>query len=287
MQKSATNTPVKIKRESQNTRQQNRERRLLKRLLGFAVAMILLAPLLSPHFRVRKVEVKVAQDALLPQEEARYRETLTLPKRMNWVLAPVARIRRSLEHLPFIETAKVTQEFPNHIVAELHLREPFAILSIGANKYEIDKKGYPIRVARNEVIGRLPGVEFEEDLPLKLGEQVTARELPLWLSLLAHSYARNTVAIQKIRVDRTGNLCLNMKDGLEVQLGQAEELEEKTALLNTVYERDPTFGSLMVALNVSVPQSPSCRRRVAPGAASPAVVEPPLPKQGETLPRNL
>lgn len=276
VQETPTNQHPPIKRESEYSRQCRRERTLRKKLLIANIVLIMLIPFASPHFRVRKIEVSGGQGKLLPQEQALITNALRMPKYTNWVLAPVGRIRRTLETLPFMDTAKVTQQFPNHIVVQLRPREPFAILTMGTVQYEVDAKAYPIRVARPQMIGHLPEIEFQEGLPVKMGVQVTAFVLPMWLNLLSQTYVNNSISIQKIKVDPAGNLCLNMKDGLEVQLGQAEMLAEKTALLRTIYTREPAFGSQNGMLNVSVPQTPACRRRVAGGTPPTAGSEPPV-----------
>lgn len=276
MQKATTNKPPNIKKESDYARQRRRERLLLKRLLQINIVLVVLVPFASPHFRVRKIEMRGGQGKLLPQEEALVTKSLHLSKYTNWVLAPVGNLRRNIAALPFIDSVKVVQEFPNHICAELHPREPFALLTAGGTRYEIDAKGYPIRMARPEIVGHLPEIEIQDNVPVKLGTQVTAFVLPMWLNLLSQSYGNNSISIQKIKVDPAGNLCLNMKDGLEVQLGQAEQLDEKTALLRTIFTREPTFGSQNGILNVSVPQTPSCKRRDSMGITPTTSTEPPI-----------
>ncbi len=270
MDNTTTQTPPKKKTQSTYATRAKRRKRILKKLGGVLLGMALLYPLTSPYCRVRKVGVEVPQSQLLPQEEALLKENLRISKYTNWVLAPVDRMKHKLRKLPFVKTAKVRHQLPNHLVASVGPREPFAILNMAGAKYEIDDKGYPIRPAREEVAQRLPEVLFAEAQPITLGQQMNAFVMVFWLPLFKTTFGQNATTLQKIEVDPKGNLCLNMKDGLRVQWGQGDMmLAERTALLQELYRREAMLASRFSELNLIAPDSPACRPRVAAGGAPP------------------
>lgn len=276
MDNTTTQTPPPKKTQGKYAALAKRRNRLLKKLGGVLLGMALLYPLTSPYCRVRKIDVQVPQSQLLPQEEALLKENLRISKYTNWVLSPVDRMKHKIRTLPFVKTAKVRHQLPNHLVASVVPREPFAILNMAGVKYEIDDKGYPIRPAREEVAQRLPEVFFAEAQPITLGQQMNAFVMLSWLPLFKATFGQNTTTLQKIEVDPKGNLCLNMKDGLRVQWGQGDMmLAERTALLQELYRREAMLANRFSELNLIAPDSPACRPRVAAGGAPPPTQKPP------------
>jgi cell division septal protein FtsQ len=276
MENTTPQAPPQQPTQGRNAALVKRRKRTLRKMGGVLLGMALLYPLTSPYCRVRKIDVEVPQSQLLPQEEALLKENLRISKYTNWVLAPVDRMKHKIQRLPFVKTAKVRHQLPNHLVASVVPREPFAILNMAGAKYEIDDKGYPIRPAREEMAQRLPEVFFAEAQPITLGQQMNAFVMVSWLPLFKTTFGQKATTLQKIEVDPKGNLCLNMKDGLRVQWGQGDMLfAERTALLQELYQREATLSNRFAELILIAPDSPACRPRVAAGGAPPPTPKPP------------
>lgn len=236
-----------------------RERRLrililLTMVFGFELSA---AALTSPLLGIDRVAIRGAEK-LPSQEAAVTRKMAALLAGTNLLRAPLGRMESKIRALPWVRSARVTWMTPHALSIRFTPREPVVLASIGGQQYEVDEAGVPIRIARANVQGRLPHVEVEKAINVRPGVPMADPSLLAAIKLYRDAPSQPMVHIAKIRVDPAGNMCLNMIDGIQVLLGQPEDLPEKMQYIQHVYTLDPDVCSRMLAINLSVPKQPAC-----------------------------
>lgn len=253
--------------------------RRLRRLTLFTLFALLGVELLavtltSPHFAVR--QVRLDGDGGLPavESEAVVR-AVTLPATTNFLRVSSSEIEKRLRAIPSLRSAVVTRRLPNRIEAIVQKRVPLIIAQIGGQRYEIDAEGVPIRIARPER-AKLPLVTLGRERPVELGVTLNDAALREVITILQSGGTDIWGRVAKIEVDQNDFLCLNMNDGIKVQLGDTGELPKKVALIQRIYAREPDVALRLVAINLTCPDWPACTLRPVAssnGSDSP-VVEP-------------
>lgn len=225
-----------------------------KRLIWVAIAAAVLlllvgalAVLASSLFDVRTVDVQGA--------------VYTDPERLSAIvdelrgdailLVDSRKIERELERIAWVESAKVTTQFPHRVFIDIRERKPIATFAGSDGKYRvIDRDG--------RVLDVLDGIPI--DYMLVTGANPDAEEGQFAGRPFA-SAAQLTIALpaeirsltKSIGVDATaGDLSITFHDGLEVQLGPATDLSTKLVRLlsevrgglDGVCELDVTTGDI-------------------------------------------
>ncbi len=160
----------------------------------------------------------------------------------------------------------VQVKIPNMIYLQIEERYPVAILEWGGVHYLVDKDWLVMKVySESESLPQLPmikGVEaFDvskgQFVPVKSKQQMTAYDLLIDELYMQHYEEQ----IKEIRLRDPENIYLVTRDGLNVQLGKAEDLERKLRAMRTViaYLRalDKNTGLLDVNVPTEVKFSPS------------------------------
>ncbi|HZO91053.1 MAG TPA: FtsQ-type POTRA domain-containing protein [Chthonomonadaceae bacterium] len=115
--------------------------------------------------------------------------------------------------------------------------------------------------AAERVGARLPLVALAGARAVQLGVALDDPALTAAIQIWQSARQDKMVRIAKIEVDQSGNICLNMLDGIPIQLGQAEDLPTKLALVRRIYAREPNIARRLVAVNLSCPSWPACTPR--------------------------
>jgi cell division protein FtsQ len=236
-----------------------RERRLrililLTLVFGFELSA---AALTSPLLGIDRVAIRGAE-GLPAQEAAVTRRMAALPAGTNLLRAPLGQMESKMKALPWVRTARVTWMTPHALSIRFAPREPVVVASIGGQRYEVDEAGVPIRIARPATENRMPHIEVEKAITVRAGTPMNDPALLAAIKLYHDAPSQPMVHIAKIRVDPAGNMCLNMIDGIQVRLGQPEDLAGKMQYLQRVYTLEPNVCSRMLAINLSVPKQPAC-----------------------------
>ncbi|CCW34797.1 cell division protein FtsQ [Chthonomonas calidirosea] len=228
----------------------------------------------SPYLRVSDVVVKGLAD-LSPQEIDLTQQTAAKLLRHNWFIAPTHSVRQALHHLPWVRSVHIVRHFPHTLRLVIGLRQPFCRLVVGSTTYEMDDEGVPIRLARSS-LPPLPTIHLPQEA-IVCGRPLEDIEIGALLTILKQSRIENHPAIADVEVDSERNICLNMSDGMRVLFGQAEEIEQKIALLNRIYELQPNVAQLLSVVNLTCPSHPAAIPRLAylkatsqPEASSPS-----------------
>lgn len=243
--------------------QVRRTRRIALLTLYTALGVELLAALLtSPVLEVKKVKVQ-GVGGLPAEESAATLQAAALPPRANWLRAPIRSTEAQLRALPWVHTAHIARRLPNTLEMTLTPRTPILQVQSGAARYEVDADSVPIRLARPEDAGRLPLVVLQRPCELRPGVALQETSVRTALQVTQTIGPQILVRIAKIEVDQSDNMCLNMQDGIRIQLGQEDELPAKIALVQRVYAREPDIARRLIAMDLSSPAWPACTPRVA------------------------
>jgi cell division protein FtsQ len=209
-----------------------------KRLIWVAIAAAILvvlvgavAVLASSLFDVRTVDVQGA----VYTDPAQLSEIVDGLKGDAILLVDTRAIERQLESIAWVESARVSTQFPHDVFIDIRERKPIATFAGSDNKFRvIDRDGRVLDVVDGVPIdymlitGANPDVDRGQfaGRPFASAAQL-AIALPPEIRALTES----------IGVDATsGNLTLQMRDDLLVQLGPAADLSGKLVRLLSVVQ---------------------------------------------------
>lgn len=237
-----------------------RRRRSLLCLYVSLAAVCLSALLTSPALSVKQERILGVQ-ALSPEERQATIEATLVPPNTNWFRAPTATLEQRVRRLPWVNGARVEHAFPNGIRARVTLRRPVVLVRTAGGLFETDAAGVAIRLAGPETV--LPLIELQSPRAVRAGTAFNDDAIDAAIRIAETTRQDNLVRIAKIEVDLSDNLCLNMQDGLPIQIGQVEDLPAKLALVRRIYEREPDVAQRVSAINLTCPSWPACTPRIA------------------------
>ncbi len=122
-------------------------------LLGAVGLLVLLSWtfLGSGLFRVREIVVEGGERV----ELERVKELIGIRVGENIFTAEVGRARRALLGLLWVREARVRRALPSRIVVQLEEREPVLLITLGDERYWVDRDGYLLEQAGPEASGPL------------------------------------------------------------------------------------------------------------------------------------
>lgn len=230
---------------------------LLTMALGFELAA---ASLTSPLLGINRIQVRNTE-SLLPTEITATNRIAALPAGSNLLRAPLGQMEQSLRALPWIQSAKIVRLFPHGLRVQVTPRQPAVIAQIGAQRFELDANAVPIRLARTEMADSLPLIVMDRVFQPRFGAAIQDEAVQAAIKVYRDARQQTMLHIAKIEVDQNGNICLNMKDTVQIQIGQTDDLEGKMNSLQHIYEQDPNVARRMAAINLSCPNQPACTPR--------------------------
>ena len=217
-----------VPKRRSNRRRRDWNRPLRRIALGLALVEAGFLLFANPYLHVTRVRVDGAQTLSAEQvfDEAR------VPQRTNilWILRQPFGKRLTAD--PIVEQASCSIHLPNLLVLTVKERQPKAVVAGGGQFWLVDAKS----VAYRRVDGPLPGIPLVQaasaGMPLEVtpGQSLRAPWLSDAFSLLNLLPVNSNLSGLKIVVDQSSNLCLNRKDGLQIRLGQPENLPQKMVL---------------------------------------------------------
>lgn len=155
----------------------------------------------------------------------------------NIFLQPPGSIKKNLSSNPYIESAIVKRSFPNKFLVDIVERREFASIPYMNNYVIINEKGVVLAVRENieADIPILTGVNIET---LKLGDVIDFGDEYLKrriFELLTACKNQNTFGnISEINIYNDGEIKLYTIVGIEVVLGEGEDLDYKMKFLNKI-----------------------------------------------------
>lgn len=222
------------------------------------------AVLTSPALCVRKVKI-AGVSGLRAQEVQRTLSLARVPLQSNVVCFPTERLAHSLQSLPWVAQALVRRRLPDTLEVQLTPRIPIAILITSEGKWEVDAAGVPIRTAQSG--GKGPQILLQTPAKIIPGTPIDIPGLAGAVTIAVNNLGPEQLPITEIQVDQNADLCLNMRDGVQIKLGPVDDLEDKLALVRRIYEGAPGIGEQVQVVDVRCPDAPACILRTAVAAA--------------------
>lgn len=214
---------------ARGARRRRRDRTLIAlRLTAAALALVLVAELAgalwwSPRFRVRQVKligVRTVDPALVLA-----RAGVTPGSGLAGLAT--GRIRRRVEAIPAVESARVARDWPDTLAIVVRERVPAVFIRCGAGIVFLDRRGDAFTAARAHTDG-LPELK---GLPVELGRLGRARltaELRSALEALAAAQQAE-LTVGEVVARSGGELELRLSDGTGLRLGRPEQLRLKVS----------------------------------------------------------
>lgn len=172
----------------------------------------------------------------------------------NLLALSVGPIEDSLSALPYVRSAQVLRRFPDTLEVRVVEHVPAARLEAGdGSVWLVSEDG---RVLEKKRTGALPLFHTEGDLSLEPGQQ-----LPPWvtdalpIAALAAELPDDAglPALERVRVALTGEVVLDLKDGLELRLGEPVQLKQKLTVGAAIIQQYLRDGKRLLYVDASVP----------------------------------
>ena len=219
------------------------------------IAGILTTPLLGlRHATVYGTSSLTSEEALAVEKAS------NLPPGLNTLFLNARKMEAKLNGIPAVKSSRVSRTGVNSIGIAIVAREPFALLIKGKEIYEADYDGIPIRPTRLTAKNRLPLIRLPGDTAVSPGTPLSQDSAMSALQILKNAHYHPLIRIVKIDIDQTGNLCLNMMDGIAIQFGLPENIPAKMEFVQKVYQCS-TPSKKVVSINISCLEHPVCVER--------------------------
>lgn len=237
----------------------NAPRLIISILLILLVGESVLAMLKSPWFEIRTVSVHGRK--LIPAQFVT-RHT-AVPERSNIFLFRTAGIARQLRRSPIVEDVSVSRRLPNTLVVRITERRADFTLSTHAKHYEVDRAGIPFRVVP-QPNPKLPVLSCKVPAAIPLGRPIKTSGFTSGMECLRLARAKKSLQVGKITVDQNNDLCLNVRDGLLIRLGQPQQLGDKLDKA----ERSMQLVPALEYVDVTCPEAPALKPMQSEGNPS-------------------
>lgn len=230
---------------------------VLPRLLSLVLLIeLIVAVFTTPLLAVREVTI-LGLRTLKPAEVL---AAAQVPLGRNLLRIGLRRIERRAAGCPVLDQVRASWSFPGTVVLKVRERTPVAVMQHNGRLLEIDARGVAYRVVPKP----LPGVLLLQDndfIAVALGYPVNAPSLDVAFQCMGLMGGPSAREISKISVDQNHNICLNIKDGVEVKLGQPERIPFKLAYLQRARAQAPQDYARAEYFDLSCPEVPSVKFR--------------------------
>jgi len=234
--------------------------RILACLSLLLVAECCLALYTSPWLYVRNVRLD-GVSLLLPEEIAQVSSAAAVEPKTNLLRANTRKVVQDVQSLPFVAGAQVARRPFGTLFVTVAPRTPIAILENGADMWEVDSGGIPIRTARTGLT--LPLIRLTSPVPVVPGALLQAEGVLAGVTVQRRFPAGCPAKIDKIDIDSSAELCLNMNDGVVIRFGQQDSIPAKLDLIGKIYREQPDIAALVDTIDIRCPEAPACTLRTA------------------------
>jgi cell division protein FtsQ len=173
----------------------------------------------------------------------------------NLLLVSTSEVAAKVRTLPWVKAARVDRMLPGTVRIRVEERRPAMVLSLGAAKWTIDRRGRVLTAG--EAARGLPvlaGVQVSTVRPglsLRTGEARAA--LSAWRSL-PPALEDQVVAIFAPTIER---LTFSLAAGTQVRYGAAEHMRAKNEVVRVLLARTQSEGEPAAYIDVRVPSNPA------------------------------
>jgi cell division septal protein FtsQ len=178
-------------------------------------------------------------------------------KGKNFILASTTKIASNLQKDPRIESVAIRKQWPRTIAVDVTERTPTLILQTKQGFCEVDAHLIPFRRVVKATPSCLP-VTWEQDLPA-LGTPISGTAGKALQTCVTWSQQNPSFPLARLQVKKTGMLLLYRKDGVKVQLGDANRLGDKLVALGNLLEAEKMLQtrSDIAYINLYHPERPA------------------------------
>jgi len=175
-------------------------------------------------------------------------------------------ILSQIRNLHEVKDVRISRSLPDKIWIHVTEREPDAVVVGPSGCCMVQLDGLVFHSVSKPVSG-IPTVDVAKNESLKLGCKCNSPRVLYALSVL--NYARKArLEINKISVDQLGDMCLNMRGGFYVKLGQPDEIARKMSILRETLVYRPSIGKEAAYIDLSCPSAPVWKPKTVISAAS-------------------
>jgi cell division protein FtsQ len=226
---------AEAKRQQRERRADERRRVGRQRLIAAAaVAAVLLAIYFaltySPAFAVKQVEVTGASHLT----SAKVVALAAVPSGATLLRLPSAEIRARLVSEPWISDATVHRVFPSTVRIDVTERRPAAVVDSDKALWLVDSSGFVIAQQSKGATSALVLVRDAVGVKPKAGTVSPSQTLANALAILEGVSPQLRSAIRAVSTPSIDETALMTKDGVEVLVGSADELQKKDYLVRQI-----------------------------------------------------
>lgn len=217
------------------------------------IATIIAFVLQTPLLLVREVRVKGLRFTARDRVEGLARRALG----KNIIILPAGKISRSIAEIPEVSRVSLNRVFPDTVEICIVERRPFAVLLCKSQIYLVQRDRFVFHQAKNVPQG-FPVIEVADLGAVRVGQRCELDVLCTAIRVI-DSARKKELPVSKISIDRLGDICLNMCNGLRVRLGQPENLDAKMTVIRTALICKPELAREALILDVTCPRFPVYR----------------------------
>lgn len=245
-------TDPRFRRRRQAVDRSRRRRLFIGTTSVVALVTLVWAVFWSPLLNVRDVTVRGAEH-LSADDVIQATDLIGADK--NLLLLSTEEIAERVERLPWVKEADVDRMLPSSVRVSIVERSPAIVLSLGAARWTLDRKGYVLDSGETRPgLPVLAGVEVGQVEPgVRLMTPESLAALRAFRSMPS-SLGKKIVGIFAPTTER---ITLSLQDGTVIRIGSAEKLKAKAKVLKALMARLTQKGVTPGYIDVRVPTNPA------------------------------
>lgn len=230
----------------------NAPRLILSLLLVLLMGEALIAVFTSPWFDINRVRVYGRNTVASKFVAAETR----VPEKSNIFRFNTRDMARRLGRDPVVERVTVSRRLPDTLVVRITERKAILVLKTHRKLYEVDDMHIPFRIVA-QPNPKLPMISCIVPQRIVLGKPIKTSAFLTAVECLQLATQEKKFLVGKITVDQNNDLCLNVRDGLLIRLGQPQHIEDKLDKAKQTME----LGTDLEYVDVTCPEAPAFKPR--------------------------
>lgn len=259
---------TRVRRRMRNVRKIPRNRRRPNYTLLFCVFLISAAVSCGGSFVLQAQALVVSEVSIhgvsLADRAVVEREAKAVLGK-NILLMPKSRIISDLRRLHEVEEVKMGRSLPNKVWVRLWERKPDAVVTNTRDYCMVEDGGLAFHKTQGPVEG-LPLLEVPACDAIKEGGVCNSDGVQHALQVLKCARGAR-LEVTKISVDPLGDICLNMRSGFYVRLGQPDDITWKISRLRDALVHKPSIRDEAAYVDISCPTAVVWKPKLVTGAA--------------------
>ncbi|NLL17770.1 MAG: FtsQ-type POTRA domain-containing protein [Clostridia bacterium] len=179
-----------------------------------------------------------------------------IPPALNIFKVDLNRSKENILLHPLVKNVELTRKLPRQILITIEERTPVALLPSTEGFCQVDEQGYILRhvPAVSDVdLPLITGLALEKSHP---GYQITSPQLEEAIKLVTLFTPALKEQVAEIDLSHDDTIYLHTVEGIQVNFGNAERVEEKAALMGEILAAATVNKSKLEYIDVSFGGSP-------------------------------